>query len=495
MGSNPVFVLNAVRLAAGMDLPAPVTPNAWPSVLEVAKRERIAALAWMRSGERIRRSAPFEVTTEWRRFALETHAASQQQSVELLALASQFAASGAHAIAVKGPAMAAALYGTANARLSSDLDFFVPVYERAACHRALLESGWQHCGGIAPGEAGYRRKRSSGYVYLELHSRLLDDPLVGHVELPAPRGTSTALHDGMVSAYWEPALAVFLAVHLAKHRAVPLLWWLDFATLWALLEPSERDEARSLAARTRCAGYLRWAEAGVGDLDGALQHAYRHAEHRIAALQRRHSGRAVLRVAALAEGWNARFVVVGRWALGRAASTRIGRRLLLGAWASSLARIVRTAIPTRRSNVRRLEVSPAELVGVVQTTTSAGDSLWIRARGTSMEPAIPSGALVRVAPLPPGCVVPGDVVFALLGSEDPVLHRVVSIENGAVLLKGDNVAMPDRPVEIASLIGVVDAVNTGRRQESIAARPRRSLRAIVSRWRKALGQSVGREVR
>ena len=51
-----------------------------------------------------------------------------------------------------------------------------------------------------------------------------------------------------------------------------------------------------------------------------------------------------------------------------------------------------------------------------------------------MLPTIPRGALVRVGPVPSGGVRSGDVVLALTGDGEPVLHRAIAVRHDCILM-------------------------------------------------------------
>jgi hypothetical protein len=52
---------------------------------------------------------------------------------------------------------------------------------------------------------------------------------------------------------------VLLAVHLLKHQLPPLLWLIDFHTLWGKMSSDERAVARHIARESRVHRYLEWA--------------------------------------------------------------------------------------------------------------------------------------------------------------------------------------------------------------------------------------------
>ena len=140
------------------------------------------------------------------------------------------------------------------------------------------------------------------------------------------------------------------------------------------------------------------------------------------------------------------------------------------------------------NTVRAIEVDRAELLDVVRDATSVGASLWIRIRGGSMNPAIPTGAEVRVTAVAAHQLRIGDVVLARATDGQPVLHRVRSIDAGRVQLKGDNLSGPDDPLAVDEIIAIADAVRVDGTVTPIPAEPRalhkRAMRRVRHIWRR-----------
>jgi hypothetical protein len=123
---------------------------------------------------------------------------------------------------------------------------------------------------------------------------------------------------------------VFLAVHLAKHPRVPLLWWVDFATMWQGLDAPQRSVAVAVAAEHRLARFLDWAVAGAAEV-AAIASASDDEEgaRALAALRARHSSHPVTRVSGLASSARDRVRVCLAWAFPRAERSHpltLGRR-------------------------------------------------------------------------------------------------------------------------------------------------------------------------
>jgi SOS-response transcriptional repressor LexA len=130
-----------------------------------------------------------------------------------------------------------------------------------------------------------------------------------------------------------------------------------------------------------------------------------------------------------------------------------------------------------------IEVDRAELLEVVREATSAGASLWIRIRGGSMMPAIPTDGEVRVVALAARPIRVGDVVLARAAGDQPLLHRVRSLSGDHVQLQGDNLMAADDPLPTSDVIAIADAVRADGRVAPIPAAPRALHRLIVRTFR------------
>jgi hypothetical protein len=98
---------------------------------------------------------------------------------------------------------------------------------------------------------------------------------------------------------------------------------------------------------------------------------------------------------------------------------------------------------------------------LVAAVHRARDGVESRVSGSSMEPAIPDGATIRVLPEPAGGYQIGMVVACLSAGEELFAHRLVrrGRNHGAayVLTLGDNWLLCDPPTAIGDIIGLVSA--------------------------------------
>ena len=113
------------------------------------------------------------------------------------------------------------------------------------------------------------------------------------------------------------------------------------------------------------------------------------------------------------------------------------------------------------------DLSPERLAAVADLWTRSGRELVVRLGGRSMEPAIPSGAEVRIQCGESGGV--GDIVACREGAGVRV-HRVVarSAPHRWILTRGDARWLPDAPLSGDDVLGRVVAV---KRDDAFAPPP------------------------
>src|SRR5688500_2613665 len=114
----------AVSLALGRGADSAARAD-WRRVHAVARRERLAALAWLRSGEAIRRHATPDVVALWRAEAVAAAELADRQLAALRDIARVEEQNGELPFVLKGLPLAHSLYGDASVRLCCDIDLFV----------------------------------------------------------------------------------------------------------------------------------------------------------------------------------------------------------------------------------------------------------------------------------------------------------------------------------------------------------------------------------
>ena len=171
-------------------------------------------------------------------------------------------ASGVAPIVLKGPVVAARLYGAPGLRAYGDLDLMVPWFSLRSAVSALCDAGWEPAragrtytalGEPLPGfaedyghEVHVVRRSGPVEVHLEVHWRIGDDPLsegLDHSRLSARTLAIPELGDHVVVPAPVDELLI-LAVHLLSHgRQARLIWHVDLALASESLSQSQWEEA------------------------------------------------------------------------------------------------------------------------------------------------------------------------------------------------------------------------------------------------------------
>jgi hypothetical protein len=115
----------------------------------------------------------------------ELHAAQQRESMRALHQAATtlrlldlFEQAGCRALVLKGQALSAQLYGRADVRMSSDIDFLIDPMMMSKAHDIIIESGFKPLYPVPVGNLSFVNKDQayfSGKTMIELHWRLFDN--------------------------------------------------------------------------------------------------------------------------------------------------------------------------------------------------------------------------------------------------------------------------------------------------------------------------------
>lgn len=501
----------SAALALALGIPIEGRELSWPLVLRVAQRERCAALAWLRSAAVIRARAPANVVAAWRVEAMSAIDLAEFWQRVLVETLSSLTAEGVQAVVLKGLPLAQRLYGNAAARPCADLDLYVPGPRREAAHRALVAAGWRWRIGVAPGEAGYTTERGRRTVLLEVHSSLLDDPLVAHLPFSPPGARALDLGGVQVAAHDDAQLPAYLATHLAKHAMPPLLWFIDFLELWSALSPAERDAAWAAARVARARRYLAWAVDRSGDIAAAARFEPLALARLGIGERGRADGHSAARVARLAAGASDALRVVTGWlSPTRASGEWAALPLLL---ADRVRKLAWRTLGTRRSYAdaepRPAQVAPSrravvfdarDFHAIVDELSRQDARFSIRATGHSMQPSLAPGTLVMLAPRRERSLTVGDVVLARTKRGTYLLHRVRRIGADWVETQGDANMLPDERVPIGAVAAIAEAVVVDGRERGIpAARGIRARRLVAGgvrmfrRKRREVGRASARD--
>jgi signal peptidase I len=121
------------------------------------------------------------------------------------------------------------------------------------------------------------------------------------------------------------------------------------------------------------------------------------------------------------------------------------------------------------------------LAGLMRSVLGKGKPFRFEARGTSMHPSIRDGDRITVAPLAGREPRTGDVVaFADPGTDGVRVHRVVAIESGRYVLKGDY-DLKDDKLGRDAILGLVVRLERGGRDLRLGPAFRAAAAARLSR--------------
>lgn len=135
------------------------------------------------------------------------------------------------------------------------------------------------------------------------------------------------------------------------------------------------------------------------------------------------------------------------------------------------------------------------LAGLMRAVLERGAPFRFVARGESMHPAIRHGDVVTVAPIAARSPAIGNVVAFVHPATGGVrVHRVVAVDGGRYVLKGDNALGADPPVEREGILGLVVGLERGGRRRGLGPPPWTAALARLSRtsWFTRLARRVRR---
>jgi hypothetical protein len=468
VATHPVTA--ALRLALGR--PVELEAVDWVSVFAVALRERLAALAWLRSGDTIRESAPRDVVDRWRTLAVSADQRGRERLTLLAGALQALSQRGIAPVVLKGMPLSLRLYGDPFVRSSDDIDLFVDAGQRGAARSALESLGWRVVDGAPPWDELFTLGAGS-MLYLELHERLVTDYLA-HLDLSPRESVDMSVEDVRVRAFAGTDEPAYLAAHLAGHQLPPLLWVVDFHSLWSMLAAEDQERATERARRLGFERYLRWALDHVSLMERAADGD----AGALVALGVRGSGRtdahlSVVRHARLAATPRdaARTIAACIWprpirwdvpALASRFLTAMAYRRGGRTEAARLRADTLTRVAGGGEATRGLKLTGKDVLAVVREALEIAGTAKVRAAGMSMWPTIGDGSIVTLIPAP-AAVRPGQIVLMDWGG-NPVLHRVVRIADGMVHTTGDACIDPDPPTAVDRVCALATSVSDRRGQ-------------------------------
>ena len=232
-----------VALAADID---------WALVVRVAERHRVEGLVWRAlreigvavpgaAGDRLQAAA---AQIAWQNIAL---------AAESLRLSQRLGRAGIHHLFVKGVSLAALIYGAINTKKGWDIDLLVPLASVEAVAALLEEDGFRLTIPNGPRarerlglwhelwkESEWTRTDPDRELYVELHTRLSDNPML----LPNVGLDSDLQHVEVSKGLSLPTLGndelfAYLCVHGASSAWFRLKWIADVGALIGRCDPAE----------------------------------------------------------------------------------------------------------------------------------------------------------------------------------------------------------------------------------------------------------------
>lgn len=439
----------AVRLATAWSGTYPRGLD-WSAILSVAVRERLAPLAWIRSGSAITQSAQAEIAKAWRQTWIESALAWAAVRYAHISLADGLADAGIAPVVLKGAPLAARLYADPTARPTSDIDWFVCMSQREALAELLLGQGWERSSPHAEDEEAFVTDVGARRMKLEVHSHLL--PRCRYLPVEAPESSVAMLEGLEVRAHDGPLLPAYLAAHLASHQLPPLLWLVDLWTLWSQLGSQRQEQCLGQAVRVGLHRYLRWALAMTRHLQ-ALSDGDTHALHRLGfSRYGRRDAHPAWRHVVLAPTPVTSVRAAGAWVLppwsvrDGESRVRVVARRMWRYWRTAVPRgYPRTTGIGAESDTRAGQRGMTHPVAdgaqgrshaICRAVLSAGGEMWVTGAGHSMVPTIVDGERVLLSP-PPARIRRGMIVVVERG-RTLAMHRVVHASLSTIQTKGDN---------------------------------------------------------
>jgi hypothetical protein len=451
----------------------------WDECAARAVDEGLTAIVWRHSSAEIQRSAPADVAARWRKNAIGIALRSRAQFDAVSRTVEALTADGLSPTVLKGIPLGQLIYGDYSVRPMVDCDLHLPLAERVKARAPLSRVGWRWVSGEPPAEESFEMTEPAWRCRLEVHSTVLDDPLLPHIRIPIERA-DVVIEGRSVPGHLGLFVACALAAHLAKHNPPRLLWILDFHLFWSRQTSEERSAAFHAAREIGLARHLRWAVRVSSTLRSAAESPVDLA--RIERLLRASwNAKRVFRLIRLSAGpLDALTVLGGRiwpveWRRGwREIPSGVLRRST--GWFYRHAALDSTVDSGTASRTPALEFSTqATHADRAAQQLRAIGAIWVRISDGSMTPAVPIGAAARIVREREPAV--GDVVLARRIEGELFLSRLVHADDSSCSLRADSLQRHE-VVPCPSILGVCDAVDVGGRIWKIDDRPR-DVRGIV----------------
>jgi signal peptidase I len=131
---------------------------------------------------------------------------------------------------------------------------------------------------------------------------------------------------------------------------------------------------------------------------------------------------------------------------------------------------------------RELNLSAPDVVTLMREVLGKGASFRFKAKGFSMTPIINDGDIITVSPCLPAGLRSGDIAaFSQPVTDRLVVHRIVGIQGGSFMVKGDNNENFDGPIPESRVLGRITRIERNGRNLHIGLGAERSAIAFLSR--------------
>ncbi|MBC7789571.1 MAG: nucleotidyltransferase family protein, partial [Anaerolineae bacterium] len=435
------------------------------------------------------RHAPSELAERWRVLFRDVSVRGHAQLAEAAISSARLSSRGLTPIVLKGAPLSHRLYGDPTVRACTDIDLFIPAEDRLAARSVLIESGWCHYDGDLPWDESLERETWHGNFHLEIHSSLIHGRF-SYLRLPHPESELIVLDGERHLRHAGDGLPAYLAMHLATHAFPPLLWLVDFSTLWDSLSEPERGAARRAADKAGLGRYLAWACRTAVAARLASEGRLR-SQRRIGVNgDNRTNSHPVWRHVWLAPSPRAALSALRSWIAPpwvKGTPIQIAARVttrILRHWRATLPRSRSPLVTTSTddefvsgwSDARVTHVAGRTMLEVVGEVVKEGGEMWIVTTGSSMQPTLAPGDRVLLSAAKG--IRKNHIVLAAVNGQ-PILHRVVSAYGGTVTTRGDACETADTSILLTCVVARAVAMRNDRGVSSLDAGLRFGARALV----------------
>jgi hypothetical protein len=233
----------------------------WPAFVELSARQGLASIVYRQLLAECPDDIPEEIMERLRSLHFTNSARNFFYIRELEAVLSQMKSRGIPALAFKGPALAAQLYGDAGLRSSSDIDVLVHRRDVRKAAESLLALGYRPELPLSGARAAFYlfthnelTMMSDGWAPLEIQWDLVPWHYGCQLDLSGAFSRTCTVQAGNAVFPTLPLeeLLLALTVHGTKHLWEKLLWLCDVAWLVSVAKDLDWDRIVSASSAAGC---------------------------------------------------------------------------------------------------------------------------------------------------------------------------------------------------------------------------------------------------